>query len=104
MHTLTEADSGREITLRPRETAVVELEENATTGFRWTAAASGACVAVEDAGFLPSTGTAPGAAGTHTFQLRAATPGSCDVEFRLRRSWETGRPPARSLTMRLRVE
>ncbi|MEV4641144.1 protease inhibitor I42 family protein [Actinoplanes sp. NPDC049548] len=104
MHTLTETDSGREISLRPAESVVVELEENATTGFQWTAAASAGCVVVEDSGSLAPSGAAPGAAGARTFQVRAATPGTCDVEFRLGRSWESDRPPARSVRMRFRVE
>ncbi|GIE98137.1 protease inhibitor I42 family protein [Paractinoplanes rishiriensis] len=102
--TLTEADDGRDVVLHEHDAVVVRLTENAVTGYQWTAAASGDCVVLEEAGYAPPEAATPGAAGVRNFRMRAAASGVCEVEFRLRRAWETDRSPERTLRIRLRVE
>jgi predicted secreted protein len=72
--TLTEADDGRDVVLHDHDTATVRLVENASTGYQWTGAAAGPCIVLEDNGSAPA--EAPGAAATHTFLVRTATPGT----------------------------
>ncbi len=86
--TLTAADNGRDIDLAVGDDVVVELRENATTGYRWAIdepLPSGLSLLGSD--YEPG-GTAPGAGGTRRFRLRASGPGSGALSLKLWREWQ----------------
>lgn len=87
--TLTKADNGKTIELRPGQMVVVELNENAMTGYRWAidrtdeqiAAAQGADMALTPGGGV-------GAGGKRTFRFQAKKVGTAHLELKLWRDWE----------------
>lgn len=98
--TLTEKDAGRTVELAPGETVAVQLQENPTTGYRWTVEeTAGLQLAGDD---LASRGGI-GAAATHTFRFRAAAPGSFEVRLRNWRAWEGEGSVRDRFTFRVKV-
>jgi predicted secreted protein len=77
------------------------LEENATTGYRWSAAVAGAAVELLDSDFVPPAGDAAGAAGIRRVQVRAKAAGTAELHLRLGCSWSSD--PAAERTVRLHV-
>jgi len=86
--TLTQADAGRTVTVTPGQHVVLRLEENPTTGFRWSLPAG---VEVVEDRFEPGAGGMIGAGGTrvltfaapqaeHRLDLRLQRPFSDEVE------------------------
>ncbi len=100
-----DSDSPEQVDLRVGDELVVELEENGTTGFEWqdaTSEPSGVLGQVHSE-FEPGTGGA-GAAGRRRFVVTAAKPGEASLTLALRRSWEVGREPRRSVTISVAVQ
>lgn len=95
--------NGREIEVPAGETIEICLEENRTTGFRWTCDADGApaCALVEDS-YQPGTG-APGAGGTHRWRFGATRAGESSIELRYRRPWEKEGVAPRAFRLHVRV-
>ncbi len=86
--TVTATDNGREIDVAAGDDVVVELRENATTGYRW--AVDGplpACLSLTGSDYEPG-GTVPGAGGTRRFRLRATGPGNGALSLKLWREWQ----------------
>ena len=79
--------SDREIALGKGAEVEVALSETPTSGYRWTAAADAAVVAITDLG-LVSDGASIGAGGRHVFRVRGLNDGRHDLTLRLARSWE----------------
>ena len=101
--TLTDADQGASHAVAVGQSVTIRLGENPTTGYRWTLDADPAS-AVESLGSeYTSGGTAPGAAGTREFQLRAKAPGTVHLHLKLSRSWQGGGSPVESREFTLQV-
>lgn len=81
----------------------LRLKENPTTGFRWKFVDDGSpcCVMVSD-DFQRREGP-PGAAGEHTWQMKAIHAGACELRLFYLRSFEPDVPPARSFTLHVNV-
>lgn len=95
MMTLDKRDFGRHLTLVPGEEVLVELDENATTGFSWTAEGYAAdSLALADTRFIAPSTTAVGAAGKRHFRFQARAAGVSRLEFRLTCPWLAAAPPA----------
>jgi inhibitor of cysteine peptidase len=84
---LTRADHETTVELQPGTTAVVELEENPTTGFRWAIEQPlPAGISLLDSDYAPG-GDAVGGGGLRQFRLRADAPGSGVLSLKLWREW-----------------
>ena len=86
--TVTAADNGREIETAAGNDVLVELRENATTGYRW--AVDGplpACLSLLGSDYEPG-GAAPGAGGTRRFRLHATGACSGALSLKLWREWQ----------------
>ena len=96
-HRLTPADDGRSLTIDSDDVVVLELPEQAATGYQWTVEASGAAAVLE----RPADGSpgAPGAGRTRVFEVRPG-PGRSRVIATKARSWETV-PPVERLAVEL---
>jgi inhibitor of cysteine peptidase len=82
---------------------VVELPENASTGYQWSVVELPEHVELQRDRLDTPRRRAPGAATTHEFLLRARTPGSGRVVLELARAWERGAPEQRwSVEVRVR--
>ena len=96
-HRLTPADDGRALAVDSEDVVVLELPEQAATGYQWTVEASGAAAVLE----RPTDGDpgAPGAGRTRVFEVRPG-PGRTQVTATKSRSWETP-PPLEQLAVDL---
>ena len=96
-HRLTPADDGKTLAVDPEDVVVLELPEQAATGYQWTVETSGAAVVLE----RPAAGDpgAPGAERTRVFEVRPG-PGRTQVTATKARSWETA-PPLERLAVNL---
>jgi inhibitor of cysteine peptidase len=85
--------------LRVGQQATIELEENPSTGYRWTidarAGANASILRIEDRGFSrKASGQRPlGAPGIHRWSIAATSAGSASVTFVYQRSWEAAAVP-----------
>ena len=76
------------LVLRAGDTVLLVLEENPTTGFRWTTTvAAGAPVAIAGSDFLPGAIDRPGAGGRREIRFIAHRPGAAQIRLALTRSW-----------------
>lgn len=103
MRTLSRSDDGGSIELSVGETLDVRLPENATTGYRWTVGQCDGDVLRLDESSASYPSAEAGSAGVAQFAFRAMQPGVTELVLEERRSWEVGRPAARSFTVRVLV-
>jgi inhibitor of cysteine peptidase len=105
---VNESFNGGKVDLKVGEALAVALSENASTGFRWIARAESAHkvakVLREGESAPDSGGDSPGNPGIRRFQFEAVEPGTVELELEYRRPWETGKPPARTFQLRVRVQ
>jgi predicted secreted protein len=107
---ITEADNGKNITVKSGDLVQVILEGNPTTGYEWT-------VTIPDAskGVLPQQGQAVyaqqntgtnvvGAGGAYTFTFKGATAGQTTLTFGYARPFEKGKPPIKTFTVNITVK
>ena len=96
-HRLTPADDGRTLAVGSEDVVVLELPEQAATGYQWTVEVSGAA-AVHERPADDDPG-APGAGRTRVFEVRPG-PGRSRVTATKARSWESA-PPVERLAVEL---
>ncbi len=80
--------SGQTLDLLFGQVMELRLAENPTTGYRWTFLANGepVCVVLNDH-FERPTGP-PGQGGEHTWQIKGAVVGECDIAMQYSRSFQ----------------
>lgn len=102
---LTKADTGKTVDLKPGDELEVKLEGNITTGFAWEARDF-------DSAVLELTGGEPeyksesdlvGAGGVFTFRFKAKAAGSTAVHFIYYRSFEPDVPPIETFDVTVNV-
>ncbi len=102
---LTNADTGKTVDLKPGDELEVKLEGNITTGFAWEARDF-------DSAVLELTGGEPeyksesdlvGAGGVFTFRFKAKAAGSTAVHFIYYRSFEPDVPPIETFDVTVNV-
>jgi inhibitor of cysteine peptidase len=92
--TLSAQDDGRTITLRTRDTLIIELEGNPTTGFSWeVGTVDEAVLAPQGEPSYTATETAlVGSGGVFAFTFKAARRGQTALQLVYHRSWEEAAP------------
>lgn len=102
--TLNEANNGQEVNLVTGQKFDVELDENATTGYRWNILSPGRTVIREtDEPDFRRGSDAIGAGGKRTFHFIAASTGIASLKLTYRRSWEKDVPPAKTFQVTVKV-
>jgi predicted secreted protein len=110
--TLRAEQAGEVVHVRPGDTIVVDLEENLSTGYSWEVDELDESVVERTASTAVAPTVAPtgapsgallGAAGRRVLTFTARAPGDAGVRLALRRPWEGGGPPARTLTFPVSV-
>ncbi|NTW00974.1 MAG: protease inhibitor I42 family protein [Oscillochloris sp.] len=88
--TLTQADSGKAISVKQGDTFQINLDENPTTGYRWAMDSQDTQVItlISDTYTTTSSGTMLGAGGTRMLTFQAATTGTIQLKLKLWRAWE----------------
>ena len=102
---LTNADTGKTVDLKPGDELEVNLEGNITTGFAWEARDFDSAV-LELAGGEPeykSESSLVGAGGVFTFRFKAKAAGSTAVHFIYYRSFEPDVPPIETFDVSVNV-
>jgi inhibitor of cysteine peptidase len=87
--TLTHADNGQSVEVRPGNTIVIPLAENPTTGFRWAVdQLDDQIVTIVRVDYMSGTDGGLGSGGTRLFTLKAEHSGTMQLRFKLWRDWE----------------
>ncbi|MEB3292390.1 MAG: protease inhibitor I42 family protein [Synechococcales bacterium] len=88
--TLSQADSGKTVTLQQGQTLILQLDENPTTGYRWELPSLPATeLQLMRDQFTSSNSGAMGAGGQRTLTFQAGNPGQVNLVLHNRRAWES---------------
>jgi inhibitor of cysteine peptidase len=90
---VTAGAADQTVRLAPHASSVIELQENPSTGYRWSidagASVNLSILRIGDLGFSQSGSAHPiGAPGVHRWRVEAVSTGSASIVFVYRRSWE----------------
>ncbi|UIE36792.1 protease inhibitor I42 family protein [Leptodesmis sichuanensis] len=102
--TLTNADNGKTLTLKPGQTLTLRLPENPTTGYRWSISSLNAQVLqLIDDRFESSSAAAIGGGGQRVLTFQAQQPGQISLSLNNRREWQDAASPLESFTVMIQV-
>jgi inhibitor of cysteine peptidase len=105
---ITEADNGKNISLKNRETFYLRLKENPTTGYSWELNLSKGLNYVSDNFYPPESSNdskqpVVGAGGVHVWEIKAVTEGSQQVKGIYKRRWENITGTEENFTLNVEV-
>jgi inhibitor of cysteine peptidase len=80
--------SGEEVEASAGDRIVIQIPENATTGYRWVVGELPDALQLTENEFLPPTSQQPGAGGQRRVTLVAKRPVQARVQLRLEQPWE----------------
>jgi inhibitor of cysteine peptidase len=80
--------SGEQVEASPGDRIVIEIPENATTGYRWVVDELPDSLQLAEDEFIPPASDRPGAGGERRVTLVARQPGQAKVQLRLEQPWE----------------
>lgn len=87
-YSVTSADDGRILTLQAADRLLIQLDENPTTGFRWTVdTVDDQIISMQNSTYAPPAAGALGGGGTHHFTFVVKQRGVTPVRFKLWREW-----------------
>jgi predicted secreted protein len=91
---------GHPVLARRGDLVRVQLEENATTGYRWSVAEVDDALRIESDDFTPPGSGAAGAAGQRVVVVRPLRTGDARLVLHLQRSWEAEPLEVREIDVR----
>ena len=104
---ITDADNGKQISIKPGDVVTVTLESNPTTGYSWQVMEIDNAILIQDGDpeYKQSSGSdgLVGAGGTETFHFRAVGSGNASLELGYMRPWESV-PPIQTFTIQVVVQ
>jgi inhibitor of cysteine peptidase len=100
--TVGPAANGTTVRPRARDTLVVRLPGNPTTGYRWSASRVPAVLRLLASSYVPSPPKRLGQGGTFVFRF-AVRRGSGTLGLAYRRPWEKNKPPLRAFSLTVRA-
>jgi len=87
--TLTDADNGTSVTVRPGEHVAIHLTENPTTGFQWALQQGNEkIIELLDSAYVRAAGSGLGSAGQRVLTCKARHSGTVLLRLKLWRAWE----------------
>lgn len=89
------------VPLRQGDTVEVVLDENASTGYLWTAVEVPDGITMLEDGITSPEQVRPGAGGTHWFRFRADRTATGSLVLELRRPWERETSAAERFEVRI---
>ena len=106
MIAVDDSANGREIVMHRGDVLAINLNENATTGFRWEihSKPEGLRESVSPQEGSEATPRLPGQGTTRHFRFQALHKGAGEIHLQYRRSWEHDKVPARSFKLKVRVQ
>lgn len=98
-------DDGKSFDVARGSTVTFQLASNAGTGYAWTPAAVDPNVLVQQGERTTQVSSdVPGAPKMDVFRFVAQSPGTATVEMDLKRPWEHGAAPGRSVRVTIHVQ
>lgn len=97
------AQNGKTIDATLGDRIRVVLRGASGTGYSWQLQPPGNAALATDGLNVAATPARPGGPATQVFSLRAAVVGTQTLTFAYLRPWERGKPPARSISVTIRV-
>ncbi len=100
-------DSGKRVVdLNQGDKLVLHLESNPSTGYQWQVEMMSDDLLdwVEGPSFVPSAPQLIGSGGTSSFGFVAVRKGRASLRLVYRRPWEEGKPPVRTVSLRVRIK
>jgi inhibitor of cysteine peptidase len=89
---LTQADDGGTVEVKTGDMLSIRLEENPTTGYRWTVdQLDGQMLELQNSAYAAA-GGGIGAGGARTMSFKARQPGTAQLRLKYRREWEHDSP------------
>lgn len=104
---VTTGDANKEITAKVGEIIVIELDSNATTGYRWFELPGRTDSVLESKGNEYVTRPQPGMVGVGGktfFRFLVKEAGTAEIKLGYARSWERDNPPARLFNVKIKAE
>ena len=87
--TLTQADNGKSVTIGLGESLQIALNENPSTGFRWTLeGGDDEVLELLNSEYVQATDVGIGGGGQHVWRFRAKNTGDARLALKRGRSWE----------------
>lgn len=87
--TLTQADNGKSVQVKPGDLIVIHLGENPTTGYRWAVdQINSEVISLVNSDYAQSPGTGIGGGGERTFTFNAVKTGHSLIRLKLWREFQ----------------
>ena len=94
----------RAVELNLGDKMVLHLDSNPSTGYQWQVdMMSGLLDWVEGPSFVSAAPSLVGSGGTSSFGFVALKRGRAGLRLVYRRPWDEGKPPARTVTLKVRI-
>jgi inhibitor of cysteine peptidase len=85
--TMLQTDNGKSVQAHAGDTIVIQLDENASTGYTWAVNKTDTTVLMLQSSTYTSTGNLPGSGGTRVFTFLAKNPGTVQLQLKYWRSF-----------------
>jgi inhibitor of cysteine peptidase len=85
--TITQTDNGKTIQVHAGDTLVIQLDENASTGYTWAVNKIDTTVLLLQSSTYTASGNLPGSGGTRVFTFLAKNPGTVHLQLKYWRSF-----------------
>ncbi len=86
--TMMQTDNGKSVQAHAGDTIVIQLDENASTGYTWAVNKTDTTVLMLQSSTYTSSGNLPGSGGTRVFTFLAKNPGTVQLQLKYWRSFE----------------
>lgn len=84
---ITQTENGQSVQAHSGNTIVVQLDENASTGYTWVVSKTDATILTLQTSTYTASGNAPGSGGTRVFTFLAKKPGTVHLQLKYWRSF-----------------
>jgi inhibitor of cysteine peptidase len=103
---LQDNEAKRSVELSHGDKLVLRLDSNPSTGYQWQVSLISGNVLdwVEGPSYLPSEPSLIGSGGTASFGFLALKKGRASLKLIYRRPWEEGKPPARTVVLKVWIK
>jgi inhibitor of cysteine peptidase len=86
--TMAQTDNGKSVQVHAGDTIVIQLDENASTGYTWAINKTDTTILTLQSSTYTSSGNLPGSGGTRVFTFLAKNPGTVQLQLKYWRSFE----------------
>jgi inhibitor of cysteine peptidase len=90
---------GRNVSAKILDKLELSLPENPTTGYRWEFESNGEPVCKLDSTEYQATAGGVGSGGVRRWKFSVVAAGTSSIRLKYRRSFETGKPPAKTFAL-----